>query len=147
MKWEDEVQEYDNEMNLEFDSCSKNESFARMVISAFAAQLDPTLEELADIKTAVSEAVTNAVIHGYENGKGKIRIRAWITQNILITEIIDTGIGIADIGKAMEPFYTSKPEQERSGMGFSFMSAFMDTLEVRSEPGKGTSIKMKKKIT
>ncbi len=147
MSQENINQDYDNEMSIEFDSCSRNESFARMVVSAFAAQLDPTLEELADIKTAVSEAVTNAIIHGYENGHGKVRINGRIKDNILELDIIDRGVGIADIKQAMEPFYTSKPELERSGMGFAFMNAFMDSLEVVSKISAGTTVSMSKKIT
>jgi stage II sporulation protein AB (anti-sigma F factor) len=135
-----------NEMLLEFESRSQNESFARTVVAAFAAQLDPTIEELADIKTAVSEAVTNSIIHGYANTLGKIRMHCIISCNELTVEIIDEGVGIENIEKAMEPLYTTRPELERSGMGFSFMEAFMDELEVESAVGKGTTVKMKKKI-
>lgn len=135
-----------NEMILEFDSRSQNESFARIVVSAFIARLDPTMEEMADIKTAVSEAVTNAVIHGYQNEKGKIRLICLIEDNLVKLEIEDKGIGIEDIQKAMEPLYTTRPEWERSGMGFAFMEAFMDEVEVISSVGKGTLIKMQKKI-
>ncbi len=135
-----------NEMELKFSSMSTNESFARAVVAAFVAQLDPTLEELSDVKTAVSEAVTNAVIHGYEEKDGIIYIRVGLSDNTADIEIEDYGKGIADIKKAMEPFYTSKPDMERSGMGFSFMEAFMDELEVESRPGDGTTIHMKKKI-
>lgn len=136
-----------NEMELAFDSLSQNESFARTVVAAFAAQLNPTLEELSDIKTAVSEAVTNAVIHGYNGGEGRIHIKCGIYGNELIVEVIDYGIGIADIEQAMVPLYTTRPELERSGMGFSFMEAFMDELLVHSEAGTGTRIYMKKKIS
>lgn len=135
-----------NEMKMEFDSMSENESFARMVVAAFASKLDPTLEELADVKTAVSEAVTNAIIHGYENGPGKIYLNCEIRDRNLYIKVQDKGIGIPDIKKAMEPLYTSKPEWERSGMGFSFMEAFMDNLEVESETGAGTTISMSKTI-
>ncbi len=135
-----------NEMLMEFESKSQNESFARTVVAAFAAQLDPTIEELADIKTAVSEAVTNAIIHGYADTKGVIKMRCIICDNELIVEITDEGVGILNIEKAMEPLYTSRPELERSGMGFSFMEAFMDELEVESTIGKGTTVKMKKRI-
>ncbi len=138
--------DYTNEMILEIDSQSKNESFARMVIAGFVAQLDPTIEEIADIKTAVSEAVTNAIIHGYNNGKGKIKIFCCITNREVFIEVEDTGTGIENIEKAMEPLYTTRPELERSGMGFAFMEAFMDDLEVISKLGEGTTIKMKKLI-
>lgn len=138
--------DYTNEMLLEFDSLSKNESFARMVVAGFVAGLDPTVEEIADIKTAVSEAVTNAIIHGYEEEKGKISIVCKISGHELFIEIKDYGKGIEDIEKAMEPLYTTKPDMDRSGMGFSFMEAFMDDLEVESKLGVGTIVKMKKKI-
>ena len=134
-------------MTLTMDSLSKNEEFARVAVAAFASRLDPTLEELDDIKTAVSEAVTNAVIHGYQNGEGTIEICARAQADGLFTVTVkDTGIGIADIKKAMEPMFTTAPEGERSGMGFSFMEAFMDQVEVVSAPGKGTAVTMKKKI-
>lgn len=134
-------------MTLTMDSLSKNEEFARVAVAVFASRLDPTLEELDDIKTAVSEAVTNAVIHGYQNGEGTIEICARAQADGLFTVTVkDTGIGIADIKKAMEPMFTTAPEGERSGMGFSFMEAFMDELTVESEPGKGTTVKMAKKI-
>ena len=135
-----------NEMLLEFESKSQNESFARTVVAAFAAQLDPTIEELADIKTAVSEAVTNSIIHGYADTKGIIKMHCVISGNEILVEIIDDGFGIEDVEKAMEPLYTTRPELERSGMGFSFMEAFMDELEVESNVGIGTTIKMKKRV-
>lgn len=152
-----------NEMQVVFDAISSNESFARVCVAAFTAPLNPTLEELADIKTAVSEAVTNAIIHGYENydgyGKhgdrlpayvvvhpGKVQVRCQLTGDVLIVEVTDWGKGILDIEQAMEPLYTSKPQLERSGMGFAFMEAFMDDLEVESEPGKGTVVRMQKKL-
>lgn len=135
-----------NEMTLLFESRSQNESFARTVVAAFAAQLDPTIEELADIKTAVSEAVTNCIIHGYGDSIGIIRMHCTITGNVLTVEVIDEGVGIENIEKAMEPLYTTRPELERSGMGFSFMEAFMDDLEVISAPTKGTTVRMKKRI-
>lgn len=138
--------EYYNEMTVEFESISRNESFARVVITAFIASLDPTLEELSDIKTAVSEAVTNCIIHGYENEKGKIRLNCRIEDRTVYIEVTDTGKGIENIVKAMEPLYTTKPELERSGMGFAFMEAFMDDVEVISYKGKGTTVKMNKKI-
>ena len=132
---------------LTMDSLSKNEEFARVAVAVFASRLDPTLEELDDIKTAVSEAVTNAVIHGYQNGEGTIEICARAQADGLFTVTVkDTGIGIADIKKAMEPMFTTAPEGERSGMGFSFMEAFMDQVEVISAPGQGTRVIMKKRI-
>lgn len=135
-----------NEMVLEFDSISENEAFARVVVAAFAAQLDPTLEEIADIKTAVSEAVTNAIIHGYENGEGKIKLHCLIEEDCLKVEITDTGVGIENIEQAKESMYTTRPEWERSGMGFTFMETFMDHLMVESKPSMGTKIYMDKRI-
>ena len=135
-------------MRLEIESLSKNEEFARVVVAVFMSRLDPTLEEIDDVKTAVSEAVTNAVIHGYENGNGIIAVEAEAQEDgrILTVRIEDRGTGIKDVKKAMEPMYTSDPSGERSGMGFSFMEAFMDEVEVESEPGKGTVVTMKKRI-
>lgn len=133
-------------MRLEMESYSHNEQFARVVTAVFLSRLDPTLEEMEDVKTAVSEAVTNAVIHGYEGGEGKIILEATLEDSAVTIRIRDDGVGIADIHKAMEPLYTSKPSNERSGMGFSFMEAFMDSVTVESEPGKGTTVTMKKKI-
>lgn len=133
-----------NSMRLEFPSKSQNESFARVVVASFAAQLDPTIEELSDVKTAVSEAVTNAIIHGYEDRIGTVIVECKIEGNRLEIIVEDKGVGIEDINKAMEPFYTSKPELERSGMGFTVMETFMDELELYSEVGKGTKIKMVK---
>lgn len=135
-----------NEMVLEFDSKSQNESFARLVAAAFVTQLDPTIEEIADIKTAISEAVTNCIIHGYENGPGKVKMTGQIHGNEITLKIEDHGVGMEDVEKAMEPLYTTKPELERSGMGFAFMEAFMDELAVTSEVGKGTVVTMKKVI-
>lgn len=132
-------------MKLTFDSLSENEEFARVVVAVFATRMNPTLEEIDDIKTAVSEAVTNAVIHGYQNGEGIIYIEAAVEENVLSITVSDDGIGISDIEKAMEPMFSTRPE-ERSGMGFSFMEAFMDRVEVISSPGKGTSVTMRKKI-
>lgn len=136
----------ENEMKLEFDSISCNEGFARVAVAAFLTQLNPTLEEVADVKTAVSEAVTNAIIHGYENCVKKIHITCKINGNNFYVEIADSGKGIENISLAMEPLFTTKPDEERSGMGFAFMDAFMDELEVISKPSKGTVIKMKKII-
>ena len=133
-------------LELIIDSKSENESFARVAVVAFCTRLDPTLEEITDIKTAVSEAVTNCIVHGYEGGKGKIYINVNITGNTAEVIVKDNGIGIENIEKAMEPLYTTKPEQERSGMGFSFMEAFMDELEVSSARNKGTTVIMRKKI-
>lgn len=138
--------EYTNEMQLIFDSRSANEAFARVAVAAFMTTLNPTVEEVADVKTAVSEAVTNAVIHGYEQEVHKIEIRCRIEGATLYLEIKDEGKGIEDVEQAMEPLFTTKPELERSGMGFSFMEAFMDKLEVSSEPGKGTLVKMEKTV-
>ena len=135
-----------NEMQIIFDSRSSNESFARVAVAAFMTSLNPTFEEVADVKTAVSEAVTNAIIHGYENELHKISIRCVTQEDMLLLEIKDQGKGIEDVEKAMEPLFTTKPELERSGMGFSFMEAFMDNLEVISAPGEGTVVKMEKKI-
>lgn len=136
----------ESEMTFIFDSSSENESLARTVVAAFIARLDPTLEELSDVKTAVSEAVTNAIIHGYDGKEGKITIHSRIVGNDVWVEVIDAGVGIPDIPKAMEPLYTSKPELERSGMGFAFMEAFMDDLQVSSHEGEGTIVQMHKTI-
>ena len=137
---------YENEMKLEFTSKSSNEAFARITVASFAAQLDPTVEEISDIKTAVSEAVTNCIIHGYENGEGVVRIVAKLFANSIEIEITDKGKGIENIEKAREPLYTSKPELERSGMGFTIMESFMDEIKIDSEVGVGTKIIMKKMI-
>ena len=133
-------------MSMKMDSLSKNEEFARVVVAVFASRLDPTLEELDDIKTAVSEAVTNAVIHGYQNGEGVIELTASAEGKILTVTVKDTGVGIADVEKAMEPMFTTAPEGDRSGMGFSFMEAFMDQVKVVPAPGEGTTVTMRKKI-
>lgn len=134
----------DNEMKLEFLSKSQNESFARSVVAAFIAQLDPTLDELADVKTAVSEAVTNAVIHGYECKNGHVTIVSKIIGRTVEIEIKDFGKGIENIDLARQPLYTSKPELERSGMGFTVMETFMDEIEVESQLGMGTTIRLRK---
>ena len=136
----------ENKMRLVFDGISENESFARMAVAAFAVQLNPTMNELADIKTAVSEGVTNAIVHGYEGKGGDVEIRADITGNLLHIEIIDEGIGIENVSLAMEPFYTTRADEERSGMGFSVMESFMDKLDVASAPGEGTRLTMLKRI-
>jgi len=137
---------YDNSMKLEFISKSTNESFARVAVASFISQLDPTLEELSDIKTAVSEAVTNSIVHGYEDTPGKITINVYITGREVTIEVKDKGRGISDINKAKEPLYTSKPELERSGMGFTIMESFMDKLTVKSTCDKGTTVIMKKTV-
>lgn len=135
-----------NEMKLEFDSRSCNEGFARVAVAAFLTQMNPTLEEVADVKTALSEAVTNAIIHGYKGCVEKITILCRIQEQTIEIRVIDHGVGIADIEKAMEPLFTTREDCERAGMGFSFMEAFMDTLEVESQLGKGTTVIMTKKI-
>ena len=140
------MEHFNNQMVVEFDSVSKNESFARVVVAAFVARLNPTLEEIADIKTAVSEAVTNSIIHAYENKDGRIRIETHIVEDTVTVIVTDYGMGIDNIEKAMEPMYTSKPELERAGRGFAFMEAFMDELVVESEVGKGTTVTMRKVI-
>ena len=133
-------------MKLYLPSLSVNESVARSAVAVFIAQLNPTIEELSDIKTAVSEGVTNAIIHGYENRGGVINVICRIEENIIEIVIIDYGIGIPDIEKAREPLYTSKPDEERSGMGFTVMETFMDTLIIESESDEGTRLTMRKKI-
>lgn len=137
---------FENEMKLEFVSKASNEAFARLTVAAFAAQLDPTIEELADIKTAVSEAVTNCIIHGYENKQGIVKIVSHLKENEIILEISDQGKGIENIEIAKEPLYTTKPNLERSGMGFTIMESFMDMMEIESIVGLGTKITMSKKI-
>ena len=135
-----------NYMKLEIPAKSTNEAFVRATIGAFASQIDPTIEELSDIKTAVSEGVTNAIIHGYESLGGVINVICRIEESIIEIVITDFGIGISDIEKAREPLYTSKPDEERSGMGFTVMETFMDTLIIESKAGEGTRLTMRKKI-
>lgn len=136
-----------NQMKLSFLSVPENEGFARVAVSAFAVQLNPTLDMLADIKTAVSEAVTNAIVHGYENQLGMVQIEAFLWENgVLELNVTDRGKGIPDIKKAMEPFFTTQPEKERSGMGFSVMQTFMDQVDVESKPGEGTCVRMRKRL-
>ena len=137
---------YDNEMKLEFTSKTSNEAFARITVAAFAAQLDPTIDELSDIKTAVSEAVTNSIIHGYDDEDGIVKIEAKIFANNIEIVISDRGKGIENVEMAMRPLYTSKPDLERSGMGFTIMESFMDEVKVESAIGFGTKVIMKKKI-
>ena len=137
---------YDNEMKLEFLSKSSNEAFARITVAAFASQLDPTIEELADIKTAVSEAVTNSIIHGYEEQMGVVKVICKIRENEIFIEVSDTGKGIENVEIAKQPLYTTKANLERSGMGFTIMESFMDEVKVESIVGLGTKVSMKKKI-
>ena len=137
---------YDNEMKLEFISKTNNEAFARITVAAFVSQLDPTIDELSDIKTAVSEAVTNSIIHGYEDEEGIIRVSAKLFGNSVEIEISDNGKGIGNIEEARKPLYTSKPNLERSGMGFTIMESFMDDVKIESALGLGTKITMRKQI-
>ena len=134
----------DNEFKLEFKSKSINEGFARIVVASFVSQLDPMIEELSDIKIAVSEAVTNSIIHGYPDTEGIVIMELSINDNLLTIKVTDNGIGILDVDKARQPLYTSKPEFERSGMGFTVMESFMDGMTVRSKPGKGTTVILQK---
>lgn len=140
------MEKYDNEMKIEFISNPNNEALARISVASFVANLDPTIEEISDIKTAVSEAVTNSIIHGYENTKGIVTIKARIIHKTVEIEVIDNGKGIEDIEKAKEALYTTKPELERSGMGFTIMENFMDEMQVESAVGEGTTVIMKKTI-
>ena len=135
-----------NEMTLIFDSRPENEGLARVAAAAFCTQLNPTLEEVADLKTAVSEAVTNCIIHGYKGEVHKIRMTCVRKEKTIYLDIEDEGVGIPDVEKAMEPLYTTRADQERSGMGFTFMEAFMDEVTVTSKVGKGTCVHMSKKI-
>lgn len=149
----------ENNMTMEFDAKSQNEGLARVAVSAFLTEIDPTIDEINDIKTAVSEAVTNSIIHGYNEGPGKVVLscrllnkvyaktdNTYSEDSIIKIEIKDNGVGIEDIDRAREPLFTTKPELERSGMGFMFMEMFMDKVEVKSQPGEGTSVMMEKKI-
>ncbi|MDD6308914.1 MAG: anti-sigma F factor [Clostridia bacterium] len=136
----------ENNIKILLDAHSINEGFARMAAAAFSAQLDPTLEELADIKTAISEAVTNAIIHGYEGKPGTVTLSMRANNRLLTFIVTDEGRGIADIAKAMQPMFTSKPDLDRSGMGFTVMESFMDSLTVNSTPGHGTTVMMTKTI-
>ena len=137
-----------NEMRLDFRSCPENEALARMVISAFIMPVNPTLEQLGDVKTAVSEAVTNAIVHGYRGTSGLVRVRAWLDRaGGLTVEIADKGCGIKDVEQARRPFYTTMEESERSGMGFTVMETFMDGVEVFSQPEHGTIVRMRKQLT
>ena len=137
----------ENRMELRFASISQNEALARTVAAAFATQLNPTLEELTDIRTAVSEAVTNAIIHGYENRRDEtVTLRGELYPSRLVCVIEDQGKGIEDVELARQPFYTTQPDMERSGMGFSVMEAFMDRVSVESAPGKGTRVRLEKRL-
>jgi len=148
----------ENNMTLEFDAKSENESLARIAVASFLTEIDPTVEEINDIKTAVSEAVTNSIVHGYNEGPGKITLKCKLVCNqyekqdtytvssFITIEIRDLGVGITNIEKAREPLFTTKPEFERSGMGFMFMEMFMNKVDVISEPGKGTTVIMEKKL-
>lgn len=140
------MEKWEYSMEIEFQGVGENEAYARGMVAMFVTPLNPTLEELADIKVAVSEAVTNAVIHGYEEQGGNILLKGFIDQHVCRLEIIDYGKGIEDISRAMEPLYTSKPGEERSGMGFSFMEAFTDAIYVESTLGKGTKVTLIKKM-
>ena len=138
---------YDNKIKIEFESKSQNEGFARVAIAAFVSQLDPTIEEITDVKTAVSEAVTNSIIHGYENKKdGIVVIEAMLSGNDITIIISDNGKGIKDVSQAREPLFTSRPDLERSGMGSTVMETFMDSLQVESQEGRGTRVVLKKKF-
>ena len=139
-------EQVENEMKLEFLNKGANEAFARITVAAFASQLDPTIEELADIKTAVSEAVTNCIIHAYENRQGIIKINEQLKGNEIIIQISDNGKGIENVDVAKEPLYTTKPNLERSGMGFTIMESFMDTMKVESIVGLGTKVTLTKTI-
>lgn len=136
----------ENRMKLEFEALPENEGFARVAVAAFITPINPTMEEISDVKTAVSEAVTNAVIHAYEEKGGTVVIRCSLENDLLHMEVEDFGKGIENVEKAMEPLFTTRPDLERSGMGFAFMEAFMDGLEVESVPEKGTTVIMEKKL-
>ena len=140
------IREKEQEMHLCFDSYPENEQFARMVVTAFLMDLNPTIDEMADVKTAVSEAVTNAIIHGYEGCVGQVSLTCKKAGSEVSVTVSDQGKGIADVEKAREPFYTTRPEAERSGMGVCFMEAFMDEIHIESTEGRGTSVQMKKRL-
>jgi stage II sporulation protein AB (anti-sigma F factor) len=135
-----------NYMRLQFAGRSENESFARVAVAAFVAQLDPTMEELTEIKTAVSEAVTNAIIHGYDQRVGEVRIECVIADGMVEITVEDDGVGIPDIELARQPMYTSRPDLERSGMGLTIIENFVDQLVIDSAPGQGTRVRMRKRI-
>ena len=136
-----------NHMRLEFDARPENESFARVAVSAFAVPLNPTMDVLSDVRTAVSEAVTNVIVHAYQERGGIIRLSAALREDgVLLLDVEDAGCGIADVEQAMQPFFTTQPEKERSGMGFSVMQSFMDAVRVTSSPGCGTTVHMEKRL-
>ncbi len=135
-----------NEMEISFDAISINEGFARACVAAFCVQANPTLDEITDIKTAVSEAVTNSVVHAYPNREGKITIKVQLTEQSAVISVMDKGIGVVDFDKVREPFYTTKPEQERSGMGFTVMESFMNKIELFKNHGGGLKVVMEKKF-
>ena len=136
-----------NEMRLDFPAMAENEGFARMVVSGFMLFLNPTMEELADVKTAVSEAGTNAIVHGYGGRRGTVRLHgAYTTEGLLYIDVIDRGVGIADVAHAREPFFTTAEGEDRSGMGFTVMESFMDKVEVKSAPGEGTTVRLIKRV-
>lgn len=143
----DSRQKIINTMRLEIAAISQNESFARSTVGAFAAQVNPTLDEINDIKTAISEAVTNCVVHGYTKKGGDIIIDCKLFPDALTVTVSDCGVGIKDVSRALEPFYTTRPDEERSGMGFTVMQSFMDTLDVSSKAGFGTTVTMQKFFT
>ena len=137
-----------NEMELSFESRSSNESFARSAVSSFVAQLDPTISELNEIRTAVSEAVTNCIVHAYKNEIGRISVTVKIVpENTVVIKVRDSGCGIENIQQAMEPLFTTAPGEERAGLGFAVMQSFTDRISVRSKPGKGTSVTMRKALS
>lgn len=137
-----------NEMQLQFSALSQNESFARVTVASFIAQLDPTMDELTELKTVVSEAVTNSIIHGYENDpNGIVYISVKIEDEVIDISIKDKGLGIMDVEEARQPLFTTKPELERSGMGFTIMENFMDEIEIQSQPGTGTEIRLRKHLS
>ena len=137
---------YKNQMSVCLDGKSENEGLARMVAASFLVQFNPTMEEMDDVKTAISDAVTNAIIHGYDGKEGRVELEFFRMDNQLTVTVKDEGIGIPDVEAALAPMFTTKPEMERSGMGFTFMEAFMDQVEVESEVGKGTRIRMTKRF-
>ena len=136
-----------NEMRLDFPAMPENEGFARMVVSGFMLPLNPTMEELADVKTAVSEAVTNAIVHGYRGRRGTVRLHGMYTsEGLLYIDVIDRGCGIEDVEHARQPFFTTAEGEERSGMGFTVMESFMDRVEVKSQVGQGTTVRLVKRV-